>query len=42
MASGPSPLQPRMIALAFSKCFLASRNSDASLIQPLVLAFTKK
>jgi hypothetical protein len=34
-----SPLQPTMAVFSSSNCFSASRNSDASLIQPGVFAF---
>src|SRR6267378_737479 len=33
---------PRNATLTFSSCFFASRNSDASTVQPEVLAFGKK
>lgn len=41
-ASTESPLQPTIAALSFSNLAMASRNSDASLVQPGVLAFGKK
>jgi hypothetical protein len=34
-----SPLMPRMTTPILSNCFFASRNSDASMVQPEVLAF---
>lgn len=37
-AATESPLAPRMTVLILSKCFFASRNSDASVVQPGVLA----
>jgi len=37
-----SALMPRTATLSFSNFFFASRNSDASMIQPEVLALGKK
>src|SRR5258708_13835070 len=37
-----SPLAPRITTPSLSNCFFASRNSDASTVQPEVLAFGKK
>jgi hypothetical protein len=37
--STESPLQPTMAVFSLSNCLRASRNSDASLIQPGVFAF---
>src|SRR5712664_255611 len=37
-----SPLAPRTTTLSLSNCFFASRNSDASMVQPVVLALGKK
>ena len=37
--STESPLQPTMAVFSSANCFRASRNSDASLIQPGVFAF---
>src|SRR5205807_9548789 len=37
-----SALMPRMAVLSWSNFFFASRNSDASMIQPVVLALGKK
>jgi hypothetical protein len=38
-ASTESPLQPTMALFSSANCVRASRNSDASLIQPGVFAF---
>jgi len=41
-AFSESALAPRITTPSSSKCFFASRNSDASIVQPEVLAFGKK
>jgi hypothetical protein len=41
-AFSASALAPRIATFCLSKCFFASRNSDASVVQPGVLALGKK
>jgi hypothetical protein len=42
IVSGGSALHPRMVVPSFSNFVFASRNSDASVVQPGVSALTKK